>query len=71
MDSTWLGTRSSSCSNHHSDICVSTAPLSGIGDSSTKSYADIRSLATRSSWSALGSPEAGSSGAYRSRTLPE
>ena len=30
VDTTWLGTRSESWSNHHSDSRVSTAPLSGI-----------------------------------------
>ena len=34
---TWFGTRSASCSNHHSDSRVRTAPLSGIGVGSTTS----------------------------------
>ena len=46
MDRTWLGTRSASWENHHSDIRVRISPLSGIVLSSTKSYAEIRSLAT-------------------------
>ena len=45
-ESTWFGTSAASRSNHHSDIRVSTAPLSGIVDSRTKSNAEIRSLAT-------------------------
>src|SRR4051812_37083015 len=60
---TWLGTTSASCSNHHSERPVSTAPLSGIAVGRITSKADIRSLATSSSWS---SPTA-----YRSLTLPE
>ena len=59
----WLGTRSASCSNHHSDIRVRIAPLSGMVVSRTKSNAEIRSLATMSR-----SPDARR---YRSRTLPE
>ena len=46
---TWLGTRSASWSNHHSDIRVRISPLSGIVVSSTKSKIEIRSLATISS----------------------
>ena len=34
---TWLGTRSASRSNHHSDSWVRIAPLSGIGVGSTTS----------------------------------
>ncbi len=34
---TWLGTRSASCSNHHSDSAVSSLPLSGIGVGRTTS----------------------------------
>ncbi len=49
VEMTWLGTRSLSRSNHHSDIAVRMRPLSGIGVGSTQSYAEIRSLATNSS----------------------
>ena len=48
VDTTWFGTMSASCSNHHSDSWVRTRPLSGIGVGSTKSYAEMRSLATKS-----------------------
>ena len=42
----WLGTMSFNCSNHHSAICVSSAPLPGIGSPMMTSKALMRSLAT-------------------------
>ena len=56
MDTTWWGTTSASRSNHHSDIRVRISPLSGIVESSTKSNAEIRSLATISSRPSYGPP---------------
>ncbi|CPU65900.1 Uncharacterised protein [Mycobacteroides abscessus] len=35
VETTWFGTRSASCSNHHRLSCVSTTPLSGIPGDST------------------------------------
>ena len=63
VETTWLGTTSASCSNHHSDSCVRTLPLSGISLSRMWSNAEIRSEATSSSWSVRGRPVAGSTGA--------
>jgi hypothetical protein len=50
----WPGTMSASRSNHHNDILVRISPLSGMVVSSTKSNAEIRSLATISSDPAYG-----------------
>ena len=50
----WWGTRSASCSNHHSDVRVRISPLSGIVVSRTKSKIDSRSLATMSSLPSCG-----------------
>ena len=47
-DTRWFGTTSASWPNHHTDSCVSSAPLSGIGVGSTMSYTDTRSEATSS-----------------------
>src|ERR1700751_4621014 len=59
---TWLAITSVSWPNHHSDSCVSTRPLSGIGVGRTTSYTLTRSEATM-----MRSPPS----AYRSRTFPE
>ena len=42
----WFGTMSFNCSNHHSAICVSSAPLPGMGSPMMTSKALMRSLAT-------------------------
>ncbi len=70
VDSRWLAHRSRNWSSHHSDIWVSTTPLSGTGVLSTWSYAEMRSEATRSIRCSCAKPVSGSSGAYNSRTLP-
>jgi hypothetical protein len=60
----WFGV--SSCSNHQRLSRVSSAPFSGMPGDSAKSNALTRSLATTRM-----RVSAGSSEAYRSRTLPE
>ena len=61
-ETTWSGTRSRSRSNHHSDSCVSTAPLPGMGVGRMWSKAEMLSVAT------ISTSPAGS--AYISRTFP-